>query len=169
MDLPGPLAWLVDEAGISPGPDRFLAELGSRLLADGVPLAGGALTLALPHPTIARRTWLWRAQTGEVIEALGFAGGPLSQAGHDWLAELGPVQQDTVGPAPDGPVLGWAGTRPFGPAEAGRDRPRAALPAPPGCRPECCAAALGRRSAPCCSLPICATSLPCPRQQSRRR
>jgi hypothetical protein len=44
MDLPGPLAWLVDEAGASPGPDRFLAELGGRLLADGLPLAGGALT-----------------------------------------------------------------------------------------------------------------------------
>ena len=44
IDLPGPLAWLVDEAGASPGPDRFLAELGGRLLADGLPLAGGALT-----------------------------------------------------------------------------------------------------------------------------
>ena len=120
MDLPRPLAWLVDEAGASPGPDRFLAELGGRLLADGLPLAGGALTLAVPHPIIARRTWLWRAETGAVIEALGFAGGPLNQAGRDWLAGLGPVQQDTVGPAPDGPVLGWAGTRPFGPAEAGR-------------------------------------------------
>src|SRR5437763_10450507 len=125
MDLPGPLAWLVDEAGASPGPDQFLAGLGSRLLADGLPLAGGALTLAVPHPIIARRTWRWRAETGAVIEALGFAGGPLSQAGHDWLAELGPVREDTVGPGldspgPDGPVLGWAGTRPFAPAEAGR-------------------------------------------------
>src|SRR5947207_8420157 len=130
MNLPAPLAWLVDEAGASPGPDRFLSELGDRLLADGLPLAGGALTLAVPHPIIARRTWLWRAETGAVIEVLGFAGGPLSQAGHDWLAELGPVQQDTVGPGldspgldspgPDGPVLGWAGTRPFAPAEAGR-------------------------------------------------
>src|ERR1041385_7290192 len=90
MDLPGPLAWLVDEAGASPGPDRFLAELGGRLLADGLPLAGGALTLAVPHPIIARRTWLWRAATGVVIEALGFAGGPFSQTGRDWLAALGP-------------------------------------------------------------------------------
>src|SRR5439155_15450087 len=125
MDLPGPLAWLVDEAGASPAPDRFLAELGGRLLADGLPLAGGALTLAVPHPIIARRTWLWRAGTGAVIEALGFAGGPLSQAGRDWLAELGPVEGGTIGPGldspgPDSPVLGWAGTRPFGPAEAGR-------------------------------------------------
>src|SRR5881227_4410678 len=97
MDLPGPLAWLVDEAGASPGPDRFVAELGSRLLADGVPLAGGALTLAVPHPIIARRTWLWRAETGAVIEALGFAGGPVGHAGHDWLAGLGPAHEDNVG------------------------------------------------------------------------
>src|SRR5207248_1215683 len=120
MDLRAPLAWLVDEAGASPGPDRFLAELGRRLIADGLPLAGGALTLAVPHPIIARRTWLSRAETGAVIEVLGFAGGPPSQAGHDWLAELGPVRQDTVGPAPEGPVLGWAGTRPFATAEAAR-------------------------------------------------
>lgn len=59
-----PLAWLVDEAGTSPGPESFLADLGGRLLADGLPLAGGALTLAVPHPIIARRTWLWRAETG---------------------------------------------------------------------------------------------------------
>ncbi len=39
MNLPGPLAWLVDEAGTSPNPDRFLAELGNRLLAEGLPLA----------------------------------------------------------------------------------------------------------------------------------
>jgi class 3 adenylate cyclase len=125
MDLPGPLAWLVDDAGASPGPDRFLAELGGRLLADGLPLAGGALTLAVPHPIIARRTWLWRAETGAVIEALGFAGGPPNQAGRDWLAGLGPVQEDKIGPAPanpgpDSPVLGWAGIEPFAPAEAGR-------------------------------------------------
>jgi adenylate cyclase len=141
MDLPAPLAWLVDEAVASAGPDRFLAELGARLLADGLPLAGGALTLAVPHPIIARRTWLWRAETGAVIEALGFAGGPPSQAGCQWLAELGPVQEDTVGPGldspgpdspgPDNPVLGWAGTRPFGPAEAGRLRQAARFVAAP--------------------------------------
>ncbi len=96
MDLPAPIAWLVDEAIASPGPDRFLAVLGGRLRADGLPLAGGALTLAVPHPIIARRTWLWRAETGAVIEALGFVANslsqtPLSPAGRDWLAELGPV------------------------------------------------------------------------------
>jgi adenylate cyclase len=131
MDLPAPFAWLVDEAGASPGPDQFLAELGRRLLADGLPLAGGALTLAVPHPIITRRTWLWRAETGAVIEALGFVGGQLSQAGRDWLAGLGPVQEDMVGPTPDSRVLGWAGTRPFGPAEAGRLRQVARFVAAP--------------------------------------
>jgi adenylate cyclase len=120
MDLPAPLAWLVNEAAALPSPDRLLAELGGQLLAVGVPLTGGALTLAVPHPIIARRTWLWRAETGAVIEALGFAGGPLSQRGRDWLAELGPTHEDTIGPAPDSPVLGWAGTRPFGRGEASR-------------------------------------------------
>jgi adenylate cyclase len=122
IDLPGPLAWLVDEAGGSVDPDRFLAELGGQLLADGLPLAGGALTLAVPHPIIARRTWLWRAETGAVIEALGFASGPLNQAGRDWLAGLGRVREDRVGPARDSPVLGWAATRPFGAAELERLR-----------------------------------------------
>ncbi len=150
MDLPAPLAWLVDEASASPGPDRFLAELGARLLADGLPLAGGALTLAVPHPIIARRTWLWRAATGAVIEALGFAASPLSQAplnpaGRDWLAELGPMQEDTVGPGlaspgPESPVLGWAGTRTFSPAETGRLRQAARFVAAP-------LAALAARSA----------------------
>lgn len=120
MDLPAPLAWLLDEAGASPGPDRFLAGLGGRLAADGLPLAGGALTLAVPHPIIARRTWLWRAETGAVIEALGFAGGPVNRAGRDWLAELGPVREDRVGPEPERLVLGWAGTRPFGAGEMER-------------------------------------------------
>ncbi len=133
MDLPAPLAWLVDEAGASPGPDRFLAELGGRLVADGLPLAGGALTLAVPHPIIARRTWLWRSETGAVIEALGFAAGPFTQAGRDWLAGLGPgpVHEDAVGPAPDSPLLGWAGIRSFDPAEAGRLRQVARFVAAP--------------------------------------
>src|SRR5438128_6027812 len=114
MDLSAPLAWLVDEAGVSPGPDRFLAELGGRLLADGLPLAGGALTLAVPHPIIAHPTWLWRAETGAVIEALGFAGSPLSpagreSAGRDRLARLGPVHEDMVGPGLAGPQPGGLG------------------------------------------------------------
>ena len=60
MHLSATLSWLVDAAGETPGADRFLAEVGARLVADGLPLAGGALTLAVPHPLIARRTWLWR-------------------------------------------------------------------------------------------------------------
>ena len=65
-----------------PGADRFLTTLGAQLIADGLPLAGGALTQAAPHPIIARRVWLWRADTGAVIEALGFgAPGALSPGG----------------------------------------------------------------------------------------
>lgn len=131
MDLPAPFTWLVDEAGCAPGPDRFLAELGAKLLAAGLPLAGGALTLAVPHPIIARRTWLWRADTGAVIEALGFAGTPLTQAGRDWLAGLGPVHEDAIGPAPDGPLLGWAGSRPFVPADTDLLRQAARFAAAP--------------------------------------
>ena len=71
MQLSPTLSWLVDAAGETPGADRLLAELGARLSEDGLPLAGGALSLAVPHPLIARRTWLWRAASGEVIEALG--------------------------------------------------------------------------------------------------
>src|SRR5262245_63732380 len=120
MDLPAAIAWLVDEACASAAPELFLAELGARLLADGLPLAGGALTLAVPHPIIARRTWLWRADTGAVIEALGFAGAALDakgtadrsgDAGRRWLAALAPgiVHEDSAGPGADGPVLGWIG------------------------------------------------------------
>src|ERR1700719_172394 len=131
MDLPGPLAWLVDEAGASPRPDRVLAQLGGRLLTDALRLAGGPLTLAVPHPIIARRTWLWRAETGAVIEALSFAGGPLSQAGRDWLAEPGPVREDTGGPRRESLVRGGAGTRPLDAAEAARLRQAARFVAAP--------------------------------------
>jgi adenylate cyclase len=99
-----------------------------------------------------------------VIEALGFAGGPPSQAGRDWLAGVGPVHEDTVGPGlnssglhspePDNPVLGWAGTRPFGRAEAGRLRQAARFAAAPlaalaarAARAALLEAYLGRRSA----------------------
>ncbi|HKF61503.1 MAG TPA: adenylate/guanylate cyclase domain-containing protein [Dongiaceae bacterium] len=118
MQLPSTLAWLVDAAGTMPGADQFLAALGGRLITDGLPLAGGALTLAAPHPIIARRTWLWRAETGAVIEALGFGAlaplGPMqSNTGRDWLTGLGTgvVHEIAPGPSPEGPVLGWAGLR----------------------------------------------------------
>ena len=75
MQLSSTLTFLVDAASETSGADRFLAEVGAHLAADGLPLAGGALTLSVPHPLIARRTWLWRAENGEVIEALGLRGG----------------------------------------------------------------------------------------------
>src|SRR6266436_7720426 len=109
MELSSTLSWLVDAAADSAGANRFLAELGAHLVADGLPLAGGALTLAVPHPLIARRTWLWRAGSGEVIEALGFApaglaaalkASPSDDAGRRWLAGIadGLVHEDIVGP-----------------------------------------------------------------------
>src|SRR5207248_9102060 len=81
MQLSSTLSWLVDAAGDTPGADTLLAEIGTHLVADGLPLAGGALTLAVPHPLIAQRTWLWRADSGEVIEAVGFVAGGLATAG----------------------------------------------------------------------------------------
>ena len=56
MELNSTLVWLVDSAAQTPTPELFLASLGGRLIKDGTPLAGGALTLASPHPLIARRT-----------------------------------------------------------------------------------------------------------------
>jgi class 3 adenylate cyclase len=128
MQLSPTLAWLVDAASEAPSADRLLAQLGAHLVADGLPLAGVALTLEIPHPLIARRTWLWRAANGEVIEALGFAsGGPLAAlaktssngAGRQWLNGIadGAIHEDTVGPKQDGPSLAWIGPRPFSPEE----------------------------------------------------
>ncbi len=139
MQLSQTLSWLVDAAGASPDADRFLAELGARLVGDGLPLSGGALTFAAPHPIIARRTWLWRSETGTVIEALGFAGaglagaGPPGDAGRRWLSGLGggPVHEDAVGRGPDGPLLGWIGPRPFSRAEADRLREAARFASAP--------------------------------------
>jgi len=124
MQLSSALCWLVDASAETAGADRLLAELGAHLVEDGLPLAGGALTLEVPHPLIARRTWLWRAESGEVIEALGFAPGgpaatreanPSSDAGRRWLAGIaaGPVHQDAIGLSRDAPWLGWIGSRPF--------------------------------------------------------
>src|ERR1700689_5924090 len=117
MPLSATLAWLVDAAAQTPTPELFLARLGERLIEDGTPLAGGALTLVSPPPLIARRPWLWRAESNEVIEALGFVAGAHSTMGADgsagdgrrWLAGLasGPAPEDVVGVAPGGPGLGW--------------------------------------------------------------
>ena len=124
MQLSSTLTWLVDAASETAGADRLLAELGAHLVEDGLPLAGGALTLGVPHPLIARRTWLWRAESGEVIEALGFASGgpaatqedsPPDDVGRRWLAGLaaGVAHQDMIGTKRDGPWLSWIGPRPF--------------------------------------------------------
>src|SRR5579883_2286218 len=141
MRLSSTLAWLVDAACETPGADRLLAELGAHLIADGLPLAGGALTLAVPHPLIARRAWLWRAESGEVIEALGFAPGGFAarqasssdDSGRRWLAGIGAgrAHEDSVGPRPDGPSLSWIGPRPFTQDEAEELRRAARFAAAP--------------------------------------
>ncbi len=142
MQLSSTLSWLVDAAGETPGADRLLAELGAHLIEDGLPLAGGALTLAVPHPLIARRTWLWRAESGEVIEALGFAPGrlfaapeatPSNEAGRRWLVGIaaGLVHEDIVGPRPDGPSLSWIGPGPFSVEETDELRQAARFAAAP--------------------------------------
>src|SRR5258708_24475521 len=131
MQLSSTLSWLVEAAAETPGADRLLAEVGAHLVADGLPLAGGALTLASPHPLIARRSWLWRAESGEVIEALGFAGGAFpgaaveaqaGEAGRRWLEALarGPVHEDLIGSKPHGPRLGWVALQPFTPDDSKR-------------------------------------------------
>ena len=130
MQLSSTLAWLVDAAAETPSAEEWLAKLGALLIGEGAPLAGGALTLAASHPLIARRTWLWRAESGEVSEALGFLAGGLAttgsapprEAGRRWLLGLahGPVHEDAVAPRPHGPTLAWVGTRPFAADEAGR-------------------------------------------------
>jgi class 3 adenylate cyclase len=142
MQLSSTLSWLVDAAGEVAGADRLLAELGAHLVKDGLPLTGGVLTLAVPHPLIARRAWLWREETGEVIEALGFApagplpalqAGPADDASRRWLASLagGPVHEDRVGPRPDGPLLFWIGPRPFTADEVNELRQAARFAAAP--------------------------------------
>jgi adenylate cyclase len=152
MQLSSTLAWLVDLAAETAGSDHLLAGLGAHLVADGLPLAGGALTLEVPHPLIAKRTWLWRAASGEVIEALGFAPGgpaallltnaanpdltnnaPTNSAGREWLVGIakGRVHEDTIGPRQDGPSLAWIGPRPFTPQEIDQLREAARFAAAP--------------------------------------
>ena len=120
MLLPPTLAWLVDAAADCASPDRLLAELGPRLAADGRPIAGGALSVSVAHPLIARRAWMWRADTGEVFEALGFGGAAAApnETERRWLADLasGPLLETRLGGA-EGPWLAWAGRRAFTPAE----------------------------------------------------
>jgi class 3 adenylate cyclase len=142
MHLTSTLSWLVDLAAETSGADRLLADLGAHLLADGLPLAGGALTLDVPHPLIARRTWLWHAETGAVMEALGFAPGdsaapfptnPANDAGRHWLKGIasGEVHEDAIGPDREGPTLAWIGLRDFAAQEIDQLRQAARFVASP--------------------------------------
>jgi len=122
MQLSSTLSWLLDAAAETASADRLLAELGVHLVDDGLPLAGGALTLNVPHPLVSRRTWLWLTESGEVIEALGFTSEkpesetrPPNDAARRWLAGIaaGLVHEDAVGPPRNGAFLSWIGPRPF--------------------------------------------------------
>ena len=125
------LSWLVDASAEAPAAEVFLAELGRRLSDDGLPLAGGALNLAAPHPLIARRAWLWRATSGEVIEALGFVPASSSperrtsprDASRRWLASLaaaGVVHEDPSRADVRRTDARLDRSRPFTPDETGR-------------------------------------------------
>lgn len=125
MQLPSTLSWLVDEASHAKGADQFLTALAACLVTDGLPLAGAALTLSAPHPIIARRTWLWGAETGAVIEAVGFGmvgevQANRSDVGRDWLMRLGSgiLQETVIGKTPDDPLIAWAFTRPLTESQA---------------------------------------------------
>ena len=109
---------------------------------DGAPLAGGALTLASPHPLIARRTWLWRAESNEVIEALGFVAGAHSAIGDGGFGRRAagaglrgsrPARcMKTASASPrTGHGLGWIGPRPFTPDETESLREAARFAAAP--------------------------------------
>src|SRR5260370_23671900 len=105
MKFPITLAWLLDEASTADSADHFLAALGAKLIADDLSLAGGALTLAAPHPMIARRTWLWRAGAGGGGGAPGFSALGLADPKH---GEVGPPW-----PTPPGGAGGRGGAAPF--------------------------------------------------------
>ncbi|RUU14446.1 adenylate/guanylate cyclase domain-containing protein [Mesorhizobium sp. USDA-HM6] len=123
MKLPKSLAFLLDDAAACVDADAFLTGLAAQLKADGLPLLGGALTQEASHPIIARRTWLWRADTGQVIEALGFGFSAEASADESvarvWLDGLSgfPAEAD-VEPTAQGARLQWVMTRPLDDAEA---------------------------------------------------
>lgn len=128
MRLPSALSFLIDKAIDMPDGDAFLTALAAALLADGVPLIGGALTQSAPHPLIEQRIWLWRADTGRVIEALGLTGalGPMpanpepNHIASNWLTGLGShsIQEDFTAAPAGGAMLTWAANRPFSQAES---------------------------------------------------
>jgi adenylate cyclase len=133
MNLSGAIAFLVDEAPAVPGPEAFLAGLGAALVGDGVDLSGASLTIAVPHPIIASRSWMWRADDsgatgGGVTEALGFARAAPGQAARSWLRPLGPLHEETL---VGGSLLAWAGRHVFTDDDVARLREAARFAAAP--------------------------------------
>ncbi len=73
---------------------------------------------------------MWRAETGAVVEGLGFAGTATGQAVHNWLSPLGPIHEQRLGQDQTS-LLGWAGKRAFTPGEEERLREVARFAAAP--------------------------------------
>jgi len=82
---------------------------------------------------------------------------------HASLDRLGPVREDRLGPAPDSPVLAWAGTRAFNPSNRsasgeGSDRPLNACTCFANAPSWPQAALVLPRSSDCCAAPSVASS-----------
>ena len=73
MHLSPTLAWLVDAAADSTGADRLLADLGAHLVADGVPLAAGSLTLMAFGLLFCAMTFVWLCAYSVAVARAGDA------------------------------------------------------------------------------------------------
>ena len=80
------LDWLVNESQGLRFADDLLAELGRRLIADGLPLVRATLHVRTLHPQFMGATMIWRPElektelifiTREMIESSGYANSPI--------------------------------------------------------------------------------------------
>jgi adenylate cyclase len=80
------LDWLVNEAGTHRFADELLADLGARLVADGVPLARITLHVRTLHPQFLGATMIWRPEqpktellfiTREMVGGVAFTNSPV--------------------------------------------------------------------------------------------
>ncbi len=68
------IEWLLHEAALMPEPPTLLAELCTRLAAEGVPIRGALLRIASLDPLLAARRLRWQKSDGRVIEEVVFHG-----------------------------------------------------------------------------------------------
>ena len=175
-------------------PRPISRRLGARLAPRACRSPAGALTLAVPHPIIARRTWLWRADTARGDRGAGLRRratrrGRARLARRAWPGATGHGRPWTGRSAAGLGSDAFPGARRGRMAARGRAlRGRAAWrcwrrgrrwrrcsrlisagAVRRGCRPGRCGAARARPSGRRCSMPICAASRRSPRQRSRQR